>query len=273
MRMPFSSAGPRSLGSDGSALGFVRRAAGNWSEWDRFLTLDGKPAYHLGNICNTCAFLFERLDGANRSLTAEELGARLESGASMLDRETINRVGALFPVDVYLPFYSLLSPRLVVPGGPADYFSEEQVATWGLDGFWGLPHHPKTEYYRTRSLPLSPKGSASRALYEFIAPMFPHGWLEEKTLASYRARTGVAAPTALAISVLDVEGPATWNERPAVTEHWCLTHYLLDGHHKAYVAAETRPVGVLSFLAVQQGTASVEQAIEAASLLAAERAL
>lgn len=32
------------LGSAGSALAFTRSGGGDWAEWDRFLTLDGKPA-------------------------------------------------------------------------------------------------------------------------------------------------------------------------------------------------------------------------------------
>lgn len=36
-------------------LGFTRTGGGYWAEWDRFLTFDGKPAYHIGNICNSIA--------------------------------------------------------------------------------------------------------------------------------------------------------------------------------------------------------------------------
>ena len=41
--------------------------------FDRFLTVKGKPAYHLGNVCGTCSFLFERLEGANQSISAAEI--------------------------------------------------------------------------------------------------------------------------------------------------------------------------------------------------------
>ncbi|WP_369212566.1 hypothetical protein [Streptomyces flavofungini] len=39
--------------------------------------------------------------------------------------------------------------RLVVPGKEGDYFSGEQVLTWGIDQFWGLPEYPHTPHYRT----------------------------------------------------------------------------------------------------------------------------
>jgi hypothetical protein len=31
-----------------------------------------------------------------------------------------------------------INPRLISPSDPGDYFAEEQVATWGIDAFWGL---------------------------------------------------------------------------------------------------------------------------------------
>jgi hypothetical protein len=48
--------------------------------------------------------------------------------------------------------------------------------------------------------------------------------------------------------------------KPDVTEHWCLSHYLLDGHRKVYAAAELgMPVSILSFLASEKGVSSREQ--------------
>lgn len=259
-----------SLGSPTSALGFARKGGGQWTEGDRFLTLDGKPAYHLGNICNTCSFMFERLDGANRSLTAEQLGDRLAAGTPPMDQEWLAAVGALLPVGDYIPFYVRVSPALVTPLGPGDYFAAEQVATWGVDGFWGLPHHPRTEYYRGREIPLPPARFGARGLFEFVVPMFPHGWLDTDRVAEYRARAAEEPPTALALSVLDVKAPATWNAPPPVAEHWCLAHYLLDAHHKTYAAATAgAPVGLLSYLAVRESIASPEQALEVVARLAA----
>lgn len=258
------------LGSPQSALGFTRTGGGSWAEWDRFLTLDGKPAYHIGNICDTCEFFFERLDGATHSMSSENLAATLAGGAPPMERAWIEAVGALLPAGDYAPFYMRVPVKLVAPGQPDDYYAEEQVATWGVDEFWGLPHDPRTEYYRGRVLPLTPLKYGNRAIFEFVVPMFPHGWLDRDRVAEYRARVEEDQPTALAVSVLDVKGPADWQEQPAVVEHWCLAHYLLDGHHKAYAAATTgAPLGVLSFLAVGQSIASPDQALEVVRQLAA----
>lgn len=257
------------LGSPQSVLEFTRTAGGNWPEWDRFLTLDGKPVYHIGNICNTCRFFFQRLDGATHSLSEERLGAELAAGMPSMELSWIEALGALLPPADYVPFYTRLPVKLVRPGEPGDYYADEQVATWGVDGFWGLPHDPRTEYYRGRVVPLPPLKNGNRAIFEFVVPMFPHGWLDEDRLAEYRARGAEDPPTALAVSVLDVKAPGDWQSQPAVVEHWCLSHYLLDGHHKTYAAATAdTPLGVLSFLALSQSIAAPEQARDVVRQLA-----
>ena len=257
------------LGRPESALGFTRTGGGNWAEWDRFLTLDGKPAYHIGNICNTCEFFFERLGGATHSVTAEQLAGTLAAGPPPMERAWLEAAGSLLPPGEYVPFYTQVPVRLVTPGGPGDYYAGEQVTTWGVDAFWGLPHDPRTEYYRWRVVPLPPLKYGNRAAFEFVVPMFPHGWLDEDRVAEYRAREGDAPTTALAVSIVDVKGPADWKEQPAVVEHWCLAHYLLDGHHKAYAAAMGgTPLGVLSFLAIGQSIAAPDQALEVVRQLA-----
>ena len=49
-----------------------------------------------------------------------------------------------------------------------------------------------------------------------------------------------------------------------MTEHWCLAHYVLDGHHKVLAAAEGgATVGLLSFLAVEQGISRIHEVNEA----------
>lgn len=259
------------LGSPSSALEFTRAAGGDWPQWDRFLTLDGKPAYHLGNVCNTCEFFFERLSGATHSLSAEQLGAALADGQPPMERSWIEALGTLLPTGDYIPFYTRAPVKLVRPGEPGDYFAHEQLSTWGVDPFWRLPHDPRTEYYRGRVVPLSPLKIGNRAIFEFVVPMFPHEWLDEERVREYGARVAKDPPAALAISVLDVKGPADWQTEPAVVEHWCLAHYLLDGHHKTYAAAVSDTViGMLSFLAVNESIAAPEQALDVVRQLASQ---
>ena len=79
------------------------------------------------------------------------------------------------------------------------------------------------------------------------------------------------AGTAVAISILDVKGPTTWvgEQDPDPVEHWCFTHYLLDGHHKLHAAHEAgRSLRLLSFIALAQGVAERPQVDEALGMLA-----
>jgi hypothetical protein len=229
--------------------------------WDRYLTLDGKRAYHIGNICNTCAFFFERLEGANQSVSPSEVGIELADGLPPQDEAWIQKIGQILPPGEYLTSLQVIQPRLVKPSSADDYFCGEQLTTWGIDPFWGLPHYPKTEYYRGRSTALG-----DGQLFEFVVPIFPSRWLKADVIATYRSRsTSEPTPTALAISILDVKQPATSEQA-----HWCLAHYLLDGHHKTFASAEgRREIGLLSFLALGRGVSSDEQAQQALEILSA----
>jgi hypothetical protein len=216
---------PIPLGSDSSAIGFETAGGGGWPVWDRYLTLEGRRAYHIGNICNTCAFFFTRLEGANHSVSAEEVAERLEAGIQLLDQPWLEGVGRILPTGQYYPWFHNVRSALVNLGTPHDYFGTDQVSLWGIDPFWGLPHHPRTEYYRGTTVDLPQK----TRLFEFIVPMFPHNWLKPEVVSAYRSRpSSEPLPTALAISLLDVKAPAVWENEPEVTSHWCLVHYLLD---------------------------------------------
>jgi hypothetical protein len=246
-------------------IGFATQGGGQWAEWDRYITLDGKRAFHIGNVCGTCAFVFERLEGANDKVSPKELSERLRRGLTQIDDEVVRTATGVLPAGRYDALLLRCVPRLVLPSKQGDYFFDEQVALWGIDGFWGVPHYTKAEYYRTG---LARMGNG-RGLFEFVVPMFPKSFLRADTITSYKdVFSHGVLPTALAVSILDVKQPADWNGNPEVTEHWCLSHYLLDGHHKVYAAAELgAPVSLLSFLASEKGVSSREQVAEAIETL------
>ena len=224
--------------------------------WDRFLTVEGKPAYHIGNVCGTCSFFFERLEGANKSISPSEISNSLSQGLKHLDESLLNKIKTILPNGEYVTSLLEIFPSRVFPGSAKDYFTHEQVELWGIDGFWNLPHHPKTEYYRSRTKDLGER----RKLFEFIIPMFPGNWLKPDECEAYKSDISVGhQPTALALTVLDIKGPATWEGKPAVIEHWCLAHYLLDGHHKTFAASEVdKPITLLSFLSLGESLATEE---------------
>jgi hypothetical protein len=251
-----------------SRIGFQTEGNSNWPAWDRFITLDGKKAHYIGNVCGTCPFIFERQEGANDKASCTDLSESLRQGVSSVD-EAITRVAAAaLPTGIYKAMLLTCVPRLIVPSQKGDYFFEEQIALWGIDPFWGVPHYTKNEYYRVD--PANVMSNRGR-LFEFIVPMFPKRYLEDKTIQSYKSLLeSQSTPTALAISILDVKQPADWHgDAPEVTEHWCLAHYLLDGHHKMYAASQGgKPISLLSFLAVDKGVSSTDQIEEVLAVLA-----
>lgn len=255
-----------SVAESRSPLAFERRGPKMNPGFDRYLLLRGERAFHVGNVCDTCEFFFERLDGASDKVSPEGVAARLRGGVHDLDGEVVRAVMPVLPVGRYHAMLLDVTPDLVQPGEPADYFSREQVELWGIDPALGKPHDPRTEYYRAPSLPLRD----GRQFFEFLVPLMPNARLDEETVAGYDERLRLGEhPTALAVSVLDVKQPADWEGDPAVTEHWCLAHYLLDGHHKALAAARAHhPLRLLSFLAPAEGVCTEEDVHRVIDVLA-----
>jgi len=107
---------------------------------------------------------------------------RLSHGLSGVDASVVTAAGALLPEGEYLPVLTEIRPRLVMPGGAGDYFAAEQVRIWGLNDFWGLPEYPRTAYYRGAD---ALAGPAAR-LFEFIVPMVPPSWNDERQVAATR---------------------------------------------------------------------------------------
>ncbi|MFF4794398.1 hypothetical protein ACFY2M_32585 [Streptomyces sp. NPDC001276] len=237
----------------------------------RLLAVDGKPAFELSSWCGTCPFLFRRLEGAGQTLSLDSVQEQLtEELVDLDDGGVIDAFGALLPEGTYRPFLLRVEPRLVAPGQQDDYFSHEQVATWGLDQFWGLPEYPHTPYYRTFETPVDEFGH----LYEFVVPMVPPTWNERERVEEYvELMDQGTVPTAVAVSTLDVCEPAN-STTDDHYQHWGLTHFLLDGHHKLEAAATAgRPVQLLSLLALGEGLAGPEEYARLPALRAQPRSV
>lgn len=248
-----------------SILGFSTEAGGAWKIWDRYLTVDGKKAYHIGNICNTCSFFFERLEGANKSVGSEVIADSLNAGISTLDESVISELSKIVPSEKYEVLLLEVTPKIVQLGRDGDYFVNEQVSLWGIDGFWGLPHSPRIQYYRLPDTHIS----KNERLFQFVVPMFPSSWLDELQIKKYRSSISIGGkPTAVALSILDIKSPADSDNGNEVTSHWCLTHYLIDGHHKCFASSiNNTPITLISFLAVERGTSSQEEIRRLVSVL------
>jgi hypothetical protein len=178
----------------------------------------------------------------------------LTAGVPQFTPDLAEQLVQILPQGEYAACLLNCEPVRTRPGTPEDYFNREQTALFGVDTFWDLPHDPRTEYYRLGTRTVAP----GRQLFEFLVPMFPARWLNGDVVATYTAALSRGSvPTAVAISILDVKGPAEpdGDER----EHLCLTHYMLDGHHKVFAAAScNRTVSLVSFLALGEGI-SVEE--------------
>lgn len=220
----------------------------------RYLTVGGVPAYEAGNSCGTCEFWFTRLEGATRNVSVDAARTALANGLAALEDPVVDQLARVLAAGTYRTLLRDVSPRSVGPTDPGGYFGKEQVDLWGIDSFWGVPHDPRVPYYRVDDTPID----ATRRLFEFLVPMYPVNWLDAETVGHHAARLDqTEPPTAVSLSVLDVNQPASWDDDAPLTEHWCLAHYLLDGHHKvAAAAAAGRPIRTLSFLAVDEGVSS-----------------
>ena len=247
-----------------SVVAFETTGTNAWPVWDRYLTIDGKQAYHLGNICGTCRYMFERMEGASRTIDVGSLTGQLESGVERLDELLVDALALLLPSASYRVALIKLYPSAIKLGSREDYFAHEQVENeGGVDPFWGLPHYPRVTYYRAGQSKISfDRGRlvSVGSLFEFVVPMIPEQLLNPARISDYEVRIKAGAmPTAVALSVLDVKGPAMRG-----IDHWCFAHYLLDGHHKVAAAARTGdPITLITFLATDHGVASMAE-IEAA---------
>ena len=100
--------------------------------------------------------------------------------------------------------------------------------------------------------------------------MFPENWLDKKVVSDYVQRLeACGAPSAVSISILDIKGPAVWQGDIDPTEHWALSHFIVDGHHKVCAARQTgRPVRMLNFVSCTRGISTredVELAVSASA--------
>lgn len=89
--------------------------------------------------------------------------------AALIDDEVLRIFGNVLPRSEYTVLLLEISPRLVAPESPSDYFSHEQVTTWGVDPVAGSSADPGTSYYRTFETPIG----NDRHLHEMVVPMVP----------------------------------------------------------------------------------------------------
>ncbi len=221
----------------------------------RTLAVDGATVFELSWWCGTCPYLFERQPGAGSVPSVDGFRERLASGLESVEDDVVAAYGTLLPAGRYLPLLLEISPCRITPGGPGDFFTHENRATWGRPE---AAPSPGTDYYRT----FETRIDDGAHLYEFVVPMVPPSWNDAGTVDVHaeRLRDG-SAPTAVAVSTLDIIDPAWADEGSDLHTQWCLTHFLLDGHHKIEAAARLgRPMRLLALLSLDSSLADDEVA-------------
>lgn len=237
--------------SSKSKLGFATTGGGGWEVWDRFITYDGKQLFHIGNVCETCNFFFTRQENSlDKSIIAGDLISMLNNGLTNVDTDIARDFSILFPNDTYEVILLEILPQLVFPNDSSDYFVNDLWKTW-RDRNEGKSQ-ANTEYYRGIDKIISEEDK----VFEFFVPIYPSSQLDEERVKHYeeKIRNG-HQPTALAVSVLDVKCPADYpiidgkEVQPEISTHWCVAHYLIDGHHKIHVAHRQRKsITLLTYL-------------------------
>jgi hypothetical protein len=242
---------PVLIGVEDAPHAFTRTPVSDGAFNPRRLRLDGDDAFDLTFWCGTCPLVFERLRGAKRTLTDDQLQGVLNAGLTSISPEVISAVSMLVQPGNYLPLLLNVHPSLVLPSGPDDYFALEQVEHRGFDSFWGLPENPHTPYYRGAQW----RVDKNETMFEFVVPMVPPTWNDAGRISHYedQFKTGVS-PTVLALSILDHTQPFD-----STQAHSGLIHFVLDGHHKLEAAAQLgRPVSVLAFVSLDDSLAGTE---------------
>lgn len=102
--------------------------------------------------------------------------------------------------------------------------------------------------------------------------MVPPTWNERERVEEYiELMNRGTVPTAVAVSTPDICQPSI-DMSTDYHEHWGLTHFLLDGHHKLEAAATAgRPVHILSLLALDASMAEPDDCTRLPALRARHR--
>lgn len=247
------------MSADGlkSPLAFTRKNYNGMPLWNRVLTVDGEGLFVVGNVCDTCAFFFERMSETNTKLEVSELRNILEKGLTEIHQEASSTLAQLMPQSDYTAALLKIRPEQVISRGPNDYFAREdfEFEDFMVDPGPPEPHDPRTSYYRVagrNGVELESDYGIARG-YDFLIP-----FSSEQALNADRVSYFVSAlergvtPTAIGISTLDIKGPSVKDRT-----HWCLAHYILDGHHKLAAAACTgKEITLLAFITHDHGVSS-----------------
>ncbi len=229
---------------DATVLSFDHDDKEDWF-WG-YLSVDGRRTFEVTGRCDTCPFSFARL-AESRSVDLGRMAQSLRDGADEISDLLIEVLSRGLPAGEYMAALLDVVPIKTEPGDDDDYFTHEQRGIWepALSQEGGR-HDPHTAYYRLATQRVAP----DTVFYEFLVPL--HDSLSEAETKDWSARLLAGMrPVALGLGVGELREPATWTGEPDITKHLCISHYLLDGHHRVEAAGRLGlPIRLLTALAV-----------------------
>lgn len=247
--------------SENSPLNFETTGDSSWKIWDRFISVNGENIYHIGNICGTCIFFFEKLKDKDKIVNPRIEIDKLNNGITSIDSNVIEIFKKLIPSGDYELNLRTIRPRYINFGKDEDYFANEQVELWGDNcGNDGDLFSPRTNYYRR----INEKFSENKEYFDFYIPLTSLDLLDSNRVNFYKNEIlSGKKPTAVSLTVLDIKEPSTYPDEdtfPEITQHWCIANYLIDGHHKIKAAAELNAeITLLAFFATDKGVSTEDE--------------
>lgn len=253
------------LGTSNPVVGLTTAGIDRFAwEWKRHVTVNGAKIAWIGNGCDTCGFMFEQLAAPTPIVELDQLRERFARGLFKLDDDIVETIGSLLPEGDYAVALLPCLPVRVEPGGPGDYFFEELTCADNPNLLPGdemfQPYtETHTHYYRLfarsgLSVGHDPNGYGGTR-FDFVMPLAQS--IDPDTVVTYRKLLDAGRrPVAVSLSVLDISALAHG------APHWCMAHYLIDGHHKVAAAAQAqKPLTLLAFFALGEGVCSKEDVL------------
>ncbi len=213
----------------------------------RHLAIDHEKIYFYGNSCGSCPFMFQKVGKNKIKLTPQDVTEILKQGPKAIGVDLIQAISKIVPDGKYKIGYFEVDLEEVTNKSRNDPIAE---MVWAAHEDGG----PKTKYYRSKKVPIN----SITNLFELVLPLFSDNELHSQTIREYKRLINKGSqPTALAISIVQqricLMGPGG-----EVPTDICLTHFLLDGHHKIKAASKMkRPIKLLSFLYMDENLGGV----------------
>jgi hypothetical protein len=224
------------------------------ARWYQHVRVRGERLFEFGSPCGTCGVIFRKLRSVDEPLSDARAVELLGALERVPDDATLAKLARALARGTYFPLVTGPVPTGVQPGGPNDYFANEVVSTFTVDpGDSEEPAGPATPYWRLGPAVRFarnkwPSGPHTAMVTAIAMPMHDPDRLDRARIDEWKGKIRAGwTPTALAVSVLDVQAPGDGRVR-AIMEHFLMTHCVLDGHHRIQAAAELgSPVRILSF--------------------------